>query len=241
MARSRGAGSRLSDAVSRIRLVVRRLGWTHAFLWLCGAVGRRASVHIFVITTHAVDRAVPNLAPDPPELEARFLTSEEIVRFAADDRERYSRSFATEALTRGDRCFGIIEQGRLVCYCWYAAGAAPVFEDVEVAVDRPFVYGYNAYTDPAHRGRGLHVFGISAAAQKLRAEGFTCITAYIEADNVAPLMSARKMGESFVGSVVLFRAFGKFRWLVSPGCDSIGFRVSRRPVADSRARLSRPA
>jgi GNAT superfamily N-acetyltransferase len=241
MALSRGAGSRLSDALSLVRHVVHRLGWAHAFLWLCGVVGRRASVHIFVITTHAVDGAVPNPASNLAELEARFLTSEEIVRFASDDRERYSPTFATEALGRGDRCFGIIEQDRLVCYCWYAAGAAPVFEDVEVAVDPPFIYGYNAFTDPAHRGRGLHIFGVSAAAQKLRSEGFTSITAYIEADNVAPLMSARKMGETFVGSVVLFRAFGKFHWLVSPGCDRIGFRVSRRSVPESRATLSRPA
>jgi GNAT superfamily N-acetyltransferase len=241
MALSRGVGSRLSDAASRVRQVVRRLGWTHAVLWLCGAIGRRASVHIFVITTHVFDGAGPNLAPDLAELEARFLSSEEIVRFAGDDRDRYSPSFAMEALARGDRCFGVIEHGRLVCYCWYAAGAAPVFDDIEVAVDRPFVYGYKAFTDPAHRGRGLHIFGISAAAQHLRPEGCTGIAAYIEADNVAPLMSARKMGESFVGSVVLFRAFGKFRWLVSPGCDKIGFRVIRRSVADSRATLSRPA
>jgi hypothetical protein len=110
-----------------------------------------------------------------------------------------------------------------------------------VAVDRPFVYGYNAFTDPTHRGRGLHIFGVSAAAQRLRPEGFIAIIAYIDADNVAPLMSARKMGESFVGFVVLFRALGKFHWLVSPGCGKIGFRVSRRPVADSTATLSRPA
>ena len=74
MARGRGVASRLSDAVSLVRQVVRRLGWTHAFLWLCGAIGRRASVHIFVITTHAIDRAVPTDAPNHSELEAQFLT-----------------------------------------------------------------------------------------------------------------------------------------------------------------------
>lgn len=238
MALSRGVGSRLSDVVSRVRHVVRRLGWSHALLWLCSAIGRRASIHIFVITTHPIDGAVSNLTQNLAELEARFLTSEEIVRFASDDRERYSPAFASEGLARRDRCFGIVEGGCLICYCWYALGAAPVFEDVEVVVDRPFVYGYNAYTDPAHRGRGLHIFGIDAAALDLRPEGFSTITAYIEADNVAPLMSARKMGERFVGFVVLSRLFGRFRWYATPGCREGGFRVCRReqpaPVSVSK-------
>jgi GNAT superfamily N-acetyltransferase len=206
---------------------VRRLGWRHALLWLCSAIGRRASIHIFVITTHPIDGATANLAQNLADLEARFLTSEEIVRFASADRDRYSSAFAADALARGDRCFGIIEGGRLVCYCWYAAAAAPVFDDIEVAVDRPFIYGYNAFTDPAHRGRGLHVFGVSAAASQLRPEGFTGITAYIEADNVAPLMSARKMGEEFIGLVFLYRAFGSVHWFATPGCHTIGFEVRR--------------
>jgi hypothetical protein len=101
-------------------------------------------------------------------------------------------------------------------------------------VDRPFVYGYNAFTDPAHRGRGLHIFGISAAAQQLRPEGFTGITAYIEADNVAPLMSARKMGEQFVGFAILYRGLNGFRWFTTPGCRTIGFKVCRREADHSR-------
>jgi len=243
MALSRGVGSRLSDAASRIRHVVRRLGWSHALLWLCGTFARRASIHIFVITTHPIDAAMASVTANLADLETRFLTSGEIVRFASEDCGRYSPTFAMQALARGDRCFGIVEEGRLVCYCWYAAGAAPVFEDVEVVVDRPFVYGYNAYTDPAHRGRGLHVLGIEAAAQQLGSEGFRRITAYIEADNVAPLMSARKMGEHFVGFVVLYRAFAKFHWFTTPGCRAIGFKVLRRSMIESRtpARFSSPS
>jgi hypothetical protein len=228
MALSRGVGSRLLDAASRFRHVGRRLGWRYALLSLCGAIGRRASIHIFVITTHSTEGAMSNLAANLAELEARFLTSQEIVRFASDNGDRYSPQFAAEAVARGDRCFGIVEDGRLICYCWYGAGAAPVFEDVEVAVDRPSIYGYNAYTDLHQRGRGLHILGIDAAARQLRPEGFTSITAYIEADNLAPLMSARKMGERFVGFVVLSRVFGKFRWFASPGCRDGGFRVFRR-------------
>ena len=236
MALSRGVGSRLRDAASRARLVVQRLGWTHAALWLCSAIGRRGSLHVFVVTIH---RVVDDTSPQATEthgLELRFLTRDEIARFASDEGYRYSPTFASEAMTRGDRCFGVLERDRLVCYCWYAHGAAPVFDDIEVVVDRPFIYGYNAYTDQTHRGRGLHILGIDGAASEFRREGFSAITAYIEADNLAPLMSARKMGEQFVGFVVLYRAFGRFRWFATSGCRQGGLRLSRRIAAADQVR-----
>jgi hypothetical protein len=246
MALSRGVGSRLRNAASRARQVVQRLGWTHAALWLCSAIGRRASIHVFVITIHSIADHVIRRAEDAPGLEMRFLTAEEIARFASDEGYRYSPTFASAAMARGDRCFGILERDRLVCYCWYANSSAPVFDDVEVAVDRPFIYGYNAYTDQAHRGRGLHIVGIDAASSVLRSEGFNAITAYIESDNLAPLTAARKMGERFVGFVLLFRAFGRFRWFATSGCRKGGLRILRRnePAAALRkvmGKTHRPA
>ena len=231
MALSRGVGSRVRNAASRARHVVQRLGWTHAGLWLCGTIGRRASVHVFVITTHPIVDDTTLRVEDTHGLELRFLTSGEIMQFASDMGYRYSPAFASEAMARGDRCFGILERGRLLSYCWYAYGAAPVFDDIEVIVERPFIYGYNAYTDPAHRGRGLHILGIDAASIALGREGVSGITAYIESDNVAPLMAARKMGERFVGFVVLYRAFGRFRWFATSGCRQGGLSISRRTAA----------
>jgi hypothetical protein len=234
IALSRGVGSRLINAVARARYAVQRLGWTHAALWLCSAIGRRASVHFFVITIHPIDDDAR--ADHTLDFELRFLTPDEIIHFASEEGYRYSRAFASEAMTRGDRCFGILDQGHLVCYCWYAYGAAPVFEDIEVLVDSPLIYGYNAYTDQAYRGRGLHILGINSASSELRREGCTAIVAYIESDNLAPLMAARRMGERFVGFVVLFRAFGRFRWFATSGCRKAGFRVRRRAGESDRVR-----
>ena len=230
----RGVGSRLRNAASRARSVVQRLGWTHAALWLCSTIGRRASIHFFVIAIHPTDDDVR--VEQTHGFEVRFLTPDEIVHFASDEGYRYSRAFASEAMARGDRCFGILDRGRLVCYCWYTCAAAPVFEDIEVLVDPPFIYGYNAYTDQAYRGRGLHVLGIDGASSELRREGFTAITAYIESDNLAPLMAARKMGERFVGFVVLFRAFRRFRWFATSGCRKAGLRVIRSNASSDQVR-----
>ena len=224
MAESRTIGARLADFASRARSVAQRLGWTHLFLWFCAALGRRVSLHIFVVMTHPIGEGK---FVNTTGLEARFLTAPEIEHYASEEGYRYSRAFAADALSRGHRCFGVLEGERLRYYCWIARGPAPVFDDVEVAVDPPLAYGYNAYTDPTYRGRGLHTVAVEAIGQALHIEGFRGVAAYIEADNLAPIMAAHRMGEHRAGLVVLWRLFGKFRWYASPGCGKSGFRVGR--------------
>jgi hypothetical protein len=238
MVESRGVGSRLGDLLSRVRTVARRLGWAHVFLWWCAALGRRvSSLRIFIVLVHSFEAAP--LPPDETgELVARFLTTDEVECYASDEDFRYSQAFASDALSRGDRCFGVFYGETLLCYCWYATGAAPVFEDIEVAVAHPYVYGYNAYTAGSHRGKGLHRIGVVAAKQEYRREGMRGFIAYIEADNLAPLTAAYRMGEELAGFVVFVKLFGRLRWFATPGCRQIGFTVHRRrepsPVSESR-------
>lgn len=220
--------SKVADLWSRVRLISRRLGWAHVLLWSLSAVGRRLSFHTLVVWLHPFDDRVPEVTAHTSSIEARFLNPHEILSFASDENYHYTHAFASNALARGYRCFGLLERGRLLSYCWYATGPAPVFDDVEVSVDFPFIYGFNAYTDASQRGRGLHVFGVHAGAQALKREGFRGISAYIEADNLAPLVAARKMGERVVGYVFLWRLFGKFRWVMTSGCGEVGFRVSHQ-------------
>jgi hypothetical protein len=154
------------------------------------------------------------------------------------DGQSYSRAFAIEALSRGDRCFGVFEDGRLLWYCWYAREAAPIFDDVDAAADFPSVYVYNAHTDAAHRGRGLHRIGVESSARFFAREGYRAFTAYIEVLNLAPLIAARKMGERVEGLVLLYRSARGVRWIASPGCRKAAFRVCRRTPD---AGLRRPA
>lgn len=228
MAESRGVGSRLAGLASRVINVSRRLGWWPALLSVCSTLGRRISVHILIVTVHGLEDVRLNVTDATAGLDARFLTAEEVMRFARDEGYWYSRSFASDALARGDRCFGVFDRERLLSYCWYASHGAPVFDDIDVAVDFPFIYAYNAHTDFAQRGRGLHIFGACGAAERLRSEGFRAVTAYIEADNVAPLIAARRMGEEFVGFVALYRRSGHVHWWMSPGCGKCGFKVTRK-------------
>jgi hypothetical protein len=229
--------SRLANIASAMRVTVKRLGWPHTLLWSCAALGRRFSMKIFVVTLHPFQQDVAHDDASTAGLQSRLLSRDDVVRyFDRADGLCYSREFALEALSRGDRCFGLFENERLLWYCWYARDSAPAHDDVDAVADFPFLYAYNAHTDAAHRGRGLHRRGVKASARFFAREGYRAFTAYIEAHNLAPLIAARTMAEPAVGLVGLYSAAGRVRWFATPGCRRAGFRILRRPIEASLRR-----
>lgn len=231
--------SRLATVVSTIRVVAKRLGWPYTLLWSCASLGRRFSTYFFVVTIHPIEDNEARTSPDTAGLDGRLLSRDDVLRFFnRAEGLGYSRPFAVEALSRGDRCFGVFEGNHLLWYCWYARETAPVFDDVDAAADFPFLYAYNAHTDAGHRGRGLHRIGVALSARFFAREGYRAFTAYIEAHNVAPLIAARSMGERFVGFVAVHQTAGRSRWLATRGCRKAAFRLQRRLV---ETRLRQPA
>ena len=224
------SGSRLRNIASSVRHAVMRLGWARTLLWSFASITQRCSTHFFVVASHPFDDVETDFVdPNAEGLEGRLLTSDEVVQvFTGTEGYSYSRSFAIEALSRGDRCFGIFEGDRLLWYCWYAREAAPVFDDVDVLADFPYLYAYNAHTDAEHRGRGLHRIGIELSARFFATEGYRAFTAYMEAHNLAPQIAAQRMGETIVGFVALYRASDGVRWFATRACRDGAFRIQRR-------------
>jgi len=222
--------SRLRNIASTIRRTAGRLGWGRTLLWSFASVGRRFSTHVFVVASHPFEGvATDGVDVNADGLESRLLTCDEVLQyFNQTEGYSYSRAFASEALSRGDRCFGIFEDGRLLWYCWYAREAAPVFDDVDVVADFPYLSAYNAHTDSAHRGRGLHRIGIELSARFFASEGYRGFTAYMEAHNLAPQIAAHRMGERIVGYVALFRAGDRVWWLATRECRNGAFRLQQR-------------
>ena len=223
-------GSRLRNIASTLRHALMRLGWARTLLWSFASVGRRFSTHVFVVTSHPFDDVETDyINPNAEGLEGRLLTCDEVLQFFTQSEGfSYSRSFALEALSRDDRCFGIFEGGRLLWYCWYAREAAPVLDDVDVVSDFPNLYAYNAHTDADHRGRGLHRIGVELSARFFASEGYRAITAYMEGFNLAPQIAAQRMGEPIVGFVALYRATDGTRWFATRACRDGAFRLQRR-------------
>jgi hypothetical protein len=220
-------GSRLANIASTVELCAKRLGLRHLLLWVVAALGRRFSVHVFVVVVRPIDAEPTDLDAAASGLEARLLTPGDVARFFDREQGHYRRAFAADALARGDRCFGVLQDGHLLWYCWYGRASVPVFDDLNVLVEFPFLYAYNAYTDVAHRSRRLHTIGVAASARFFAREGYRAFTVYIEATNLPPLIASRRMGERAVGFAALRRTARGVRWFTTPGCKTGGFRLMR--------------
>jgi len=207
--------------------VWRRLGPFQAVLWFMDRWVRKViPFRILVVVTHSIDGVNPIVRQNIDGLDARFLTPQDVRNFARDEDGWYSPAFACQALAMGDQCLGVIEGRQLLSYCWYSSGPTPAFDEIVVTVGPRYRYSYKAYTDVEHRGRGLHSYGVAVAAEQLAADGdIQGIVAYIEASNVASLLSAQKIGDDVVGFVFLCRIAGRLRSFATPGCAKVGFRV----------------
>ncbi len=219
------AGQAVRAYVSVSRLW-RRMGPLYVLLWSVDrCLSAALSCRVLVVVTHAIDAVLHTGPPLPAGFTLRFLTPDELGRFARDDDGWFSSAFTSDALARGDRCFGILEGGRLVHYCWYSTRPTTAFQDVQVSVDRRFTYGYKAYTDVAYRRLGLHTHAVAAATAQLSNGVLQGVVAYVEASNAPSLLAAMALGDDVVGFVLLGRVANRPFSFATAGCDTVGFVV----------------
>ncbi|HET9359776.1 MAG TPA: hypothetical protein VFO58_08500 [Vicinamibacterales bacterium] len=223
----------MSECVVALR-VWRRLGLFHLALGILDRWVRLViPLRVLVVVAHRIDAVRPAAVKNPEGLTARMLTPQQARNLADEGSVWYSPAFASEALAMGDRCLGVFEGERLLSYCWYSRGPTPAFNDTVVTVDSRYMYSYKAFTADRERGRGLHAYGVAAAAAQLAAEGeIRGIVAFIEASNLSSLLSAQKIGDEVVGFVMLYRTGGEVRSLMTRGCATVGFRVHHATTSD---------
>jgi GNAT superfamily N-acetyltransferase len=134
-----------------------------------------------------------------PEAEARFLGDAELDAYAtlhgASDEAR-------ERFARGDRCFGIWLDGRLVSTRWLATGTARLgYLGREVPLAPGDVYIYETYTEPGHRGRGISGIAGAIVPATLAAEGARRMVGVLEPENTRGIRANEKAGYRIVGKI----------------------------------------
>lgn len=205
--RIRRNGLRFMDAVAALG---------YRILYKCGI-----SRYVVVV---AHPHEIPRSAFDNPNsLEARFLDDAEILDVSRERPEFFSHEFATDALAKRDRCYGIFDAGRLVSSTWYSTTPTRIFGRLFVHFRPDHVYAYKSYTQAEYRGQRLHRLGGALAVQSMAQEGWKGMFAYCEASNFSSRRSGPRMGARERGNILMFR-LGQRRWLLhSPGCRRIGF------------------
>jgi hypothetical protein len=204
---------------------VRRRGARDAIV----SVGLRAAgmAYVRVLQAISVSRVDEAFFLVEPRYEHGFLDEPALRSFARDDVYDLSERFLDEALARGDRCYAIVDDGRLASFGWYARRATPLEGGLFLHFDPRSVYMYKGFTHREYRGRRLHAIGMTRALSQVLEEGAAGIVSYVDATNESSLRSCYRMGYEDVGRIYVARLLGRSFALADAGCRARGIDVTR--------------
>lgn len=167
-------------------------------------------------------------APSAASDEFRFgpIERASLDRMAAEQPDVLSPQFVADALSRGDRCFGVtLGDGRLISFAWYSRQTIRLDGDLAVAFNDAYYYHYHAYTEAAYRGRQLHGYAMDVAAAALAAPDVRGMLTLVEADNFPSLQSFRRNHFAVVGYLSAIKLRGRSHCWASSGARRYGCTI----------------
>ena len=212
----------------RLRVDAERWGWARSFyMRVMRYVRTYLGLHIFLIRTRPLVEDRPDPPVLPPGVALRILGRDELFAATKDPELGISDDFVCAALGRGDTAFGAIEGDAVVAYTWRARNAAPLGDGLWVKVDRPYRYGYKAFTRPSHRGLRLSpAISLFSDADGLKS-GYTHSIAYIETSNWATLAAGKRKGYSAIGLAGYLKWFRLCVAFRTPAVRKVGLEFFR--------------
>lgn len=167
------------------------------------ALVRGAKLRVLHLLSMAPDEARESSVDS--SFQRRFLTPEEVRRYADDPRNGLSPELADRVDGGLDMCFGAIHGDRLASYGWYAFSAVEPEHAAGVSLGLPtnVAYIYKAFTHPDFRGRRLNGACVAEAASILSTQGVDLILAMIYWSNEASLRSFERLGFRRLGLLVV--------------------------------------
>jgi acetyltransferase (GNAT) family protein len=161
----------------------------------------RTSVHTVVWLEHG---SVEELAATDPRFVFRFITADEIEKFAEDPSYYLSPTLA-DAVRRGDElCFAALAGDRLAAFGCYTLGFVKPEQAAGAAIAFPSDVAYMSFglTHPDFRGCRLHGLHMGLALQELAKRGITKLVSIVSWTNLASLKSCQRLGYTTVGNMV---------------------------------------
>lgn len=154
---------------------------------------RHVGLHLFVINSRRLDA---NAAIDtlPEGCSVRVLSQIELSGFCQREELGLVADSVTQALARGDICFGYVEQGNLVAYTWIGTTPTPMEAGLWVEIGPHYSFGYKALTLPSHRGRHLQECLVHAADRWLTSHGYLYNIDHIRTHNFPSIVADRRYG-----------------------------------------------
>lgn len=180
-----------------------------------------------VLLCMEINRPCQVCSEDGDRVVCRFLNLEELLRFSRQRELPLPESFVRRRIERGDRCSGVLHEGRLAGYAWYSNLPTPLVEGLSVKFDRDYIYAYNVFTHMNYRGQRLIALPLNCALKEYLPRGYKGLLAYVENTNIRSLRALYRLGYRTFGKIFLIKAFGRFLIFHSSGCGEYGFSVIR--------------
>src|SRR2546429_186144 len=102
----------------------------------------------------------------PPGFTGDFLSRETLQRVSLDRRYDLPPEFVSEALGRGDACYGVLDGDRVASYGWYTHAPTKISDDLWLHFDQAYVYRYKGLTLEPYRGRRFHAITMVRAGKR---------------------------------------------------------------------------
>lgn len=178
-----------------------------------------------VLHAHYVEEANAAFLQLPKSYAGGFLAPAVLAGLAHDPEAGVPGEFLRYALGKGDKCYGLTQDGALRAYGWYATTPTRVSPTLTLHFSREYIYMYRGFTHESHRGRRLFPSGVTRALRHYRSVGYKGMLLYVDSGNLASLKSCARMGFRVFGSVYIAKLLGRTFIYATPGCARFGLRV----------------
>jgi len=157
----------------------------------------------------------PEAAAEPdPSIEIKELTHSDVEQML---KVMYlSRADIYNRFDRGDRCFAVLDGGKIVTYIWaqfIIKRMGELLLDFKLKPNQ--VWFYNAVTIKNARGRGYYRNIMRYTAKTLRAEGFDELFGYSEQRNLPSIRGLEKAGYTRIVLIRMEKILSKTKYYLT--------------------------
>ena len=212
---------------SKILTYFRDFGLAYTYLYVKKHVLNKFFFHLEFEGMYVTNETLLSTEDNPKEYKYRFLSEAELIEFAGNEVNEMSLTFTLDAISRGDKCYGVLLDNVLASYGWYSSVPTKIKHQIQFCFDNKWTYMYKGYTLPKFRGKRLHAIGMPLALKELSQSGSSGLISYVETNNVRSLRSVYRMGYKKIGRVSVYQIGKWFSVKTEPSCDSYGLTVKK--------------
>lgn len=190
-------------------------------------LGRTIGGYIFCCLTLPTDvKTAPVFSSNSHKYSFGFIEPEQLVKLIKPDEMTMTHAFADQAYAKGDRCFCIMDDAKLIHYSWYSTSPTHLTHGLEFHFPNDKVYMYNAFTDIAYRGQKLYPAAVSQAVKFYIDHGCSGAVTIIAENNYSSISAVEHIGFHKIGKFYVIY-LGKHYVYPSTGCRNHGVSLVR--------------